>query len=74
MISKTTCPFCDDAKEELQKIGVAFRAYEVNKLGWDTKTLDQWHAVGKSRTFPKNFVGEVSIGGCSELISSIKSG
>ncbi len=76
MISKTYCPFCVQAKQMLNNMGVKFQVLEVDKLGSkytpsDKQSMDKLAGVS---TYPKTFVGTQAIGGCDDLKAAISNG
>lgn len=64
--SKTTCPFCDEAKKELTKRGIV---YEERILGieWTKEQLKEM--VPNALTVPQIFIDGIYVGGYTELMS-----
>ena len=57
MFSKTTCPYCEDAKAEFARIGVTYDLVELNQVadgGEQQRTLKD--ITGQS-TVPNIFIG-----------------
>lgn len=49
-------------------MGLKINKYEVDVEEWEDDILEKFHDLAKMRTYPKNFIGEVSIGGYTELV------
>ena len=71
IVSKSTCPYCDRAKQELDRLKVRYEVVEVDKskdYGSNCKQL--FEKASGIATFPKIFVGKNSIGGYDSLIAA----
>lgn len=71
IFSKTTCPFCIEAKDILKReLGDAYdsvKVIELDQLGANaSSTASALLAITGMRTVPNIFVSGESIGGCSE--------
>ena len=74
MFSKTTCPYCREAKAILSKAGLELSS---GQFEFETVELDQDETGGLlqaalaqktgQRTVPNTFIGGVSVGGCDDL-------
>lgn len=62
--SKTTCPYCDQAKQLLTQRGIEFEERTIGD-GWMREDLLE--AVPGARTVPQIFLGEQLVGGYTEL-------
>jgi len=76
VISKSTCPFCAQAKETLEAEGVSFVAYEIDALpGNETQAIqDAMQEMTGARTVPRIFFSGKCIGGCDDLMDLQRSG
>lgn len=74
IISLTYCPYCDKAKSLLKSLGVNFKSYEVDFLEYPEDLNEEFHSLSGIRTYPKNFIGDISIGGFDNLSAALKSG
>ncbi|KAL0450685.1 UNVERIFIED_CONTAM: Glutaredoxin [Sesamum latifolium] len=69
VFSKTFCPFCVTVKELLTKLGVSFKAIELDKEGDGSEiqsALAEWTG---QRTVPNVFIGGKHIGGCDGIVT-----
>lgn len=62
--SKTTCPYCDQAKQLLTQRGIEFEERTIGD-GWMREDLLE--AVPGARTVPQIFLDEQLVGGYTEL-------
>lgn len=62
--SKTTCPYCDRAKELCNDLGVS---YEERIIGEGWTKADLLKVVPEAKTVPQIFIGDTHIGGFNEL-------
>mmetsp|Transcript_2788 Transcript_2788/g.6539 ORF Transcript_2788/g.6539 Transcript_2788/m.6539 type:complete len:321 (-) Transcript_2788:455-1417(-) len=76
VISKSTCPFCAQAKETLEAEGVSFVAYEIDTLpAEETRAVqDGMQEMTGARTVPRVFFSGKCIGGCDDLLALQRSG
>jgi len=74
IFSKTTCPFCYDAKEVFDKMGQKYTVIELNKHPQGTAVQDVLKDMTGARTVPRVFVGGKCIGGGSDTVSMYNSG
>ncbi|XP_027352931.1 glutaredoxin [Abrus precatorius] len=64
VFSKTYCPFCVEVKELFDKLGVTYKAIEINSEPDGSEiqaALAEWTS---QRTVPNVFIGGNHIGGC----------
>jgi len=61
----TYCPFCARAKELLRAKGVLFE--EIDVTGDDAARAQLTEMSGGQRTVPQVFIGELHVGGYSDL-------
>jgi len=69
--TKNQCAYCANAKQLLKAKGHSFR--EIN-LGENPELLHDVIARSGQRTVPQIFVGEVSVGGFTELLNKTSNG
>jgi glutaredoxin len=62
--SKTDCPFCIKAKEELMNRGIAYEERIIG-AGWTKEQLQE--VVPNARTVPQIFLDGIYIGGYNDL-------
>ena len=71
IFSKTTCPFCVEAKKILEReLGEAYtrvKVIELDQLGEAAQVAPALLAISGMTTVPNIFLEGESIGGCSEL-------
>lgn len=65
------CPYCTRAKRVLEREGVTYQEIDV---GNDTKLRDDLVRRSGQQTVPQIFVGEESIGGCTDLERLVQNG
>lgn len=64
LYTKSSCPFCQQAKALLKRKGVAFRDIEIT--GDPLLTAEMKQRSGR-HTVPQIFIGDVHVGGASDL-------
>ena len=64
LYTKSSCPFCQQAKALLKRKGVSFRDIEIT--GDPLLTAEMEQRSGR-HTVPQIFIGDVHIGGASDL-------
>lgn len=70
--SKDYCPYCKMAKALLNQKGVAFTEYEVSD---DPKLFAEMiEKSGGGRTVPQIFIGDVHVGGGTDLVALNRAG
>eukprot|EP00929_Paragymnodinium_shiwhaense_P007251 TRINITY_DN111187_c0_g1_i1.p1 TRINITY_DN111187_c0_g1~~TRINITY_DN111187_c0_g1_i1.p1 ORF type:complete len:218 (+),score=28.36 TRINITY_DN111187_c0_g1_i1:76-654(+) len=78
IFSLSRCPFCADAKQALEEMGVSYAALELDEMGEEGAHIKA--ALGRltQRTsLPNIFIGGMGIGGCNDgpgLLTLKKSG
>ncbi|KAJ2829168.1 Glutaredoxin [Coemansia sp. 'formosensis'] len=74
VFSKSYCPYCTRAKNELTKKKIAFKAIELdnNKDGGDIQAYLQ--QLTTQRTVPNIFANGHHIGGCDDTLDKLASG
>ena len=72
IFSKSTCPYCDQAKSLLDCLGVKYGSVEVNQATkeFPDDFVQYVNTHAACRTYPKVYIGEKCIGGASELKKS----
>ncbi|KAF9437912.1 hypothetical protein BGZ76_010542 [Entomortierella beljakovae] len=74
VFSKTTCPYCKEAKAILAKHGVKAYIVELNQIEDGPAIQAYLLELTKQRTVPNIFIGQVHKGGCDNLVALEKSG
>ena len=74
MFSKTSCPFCHEAKDVFKRAGVEFKVVELNNESNGGGIQSTLQAITGQRTVPNIFIGGTHVGGCSELKSKVSNG
>lgn len=64
LYTKSSCPFCQQAKALLKRKGISFREIEIT--GDPVLTAEMEQRSGR-HTVPQIFIGDVHIGGASDL-------
>lgn len=72
--SKSSCPFCVDAKHILDRMRVSYLAVELNRIPEGGAVQKALSELTRQRTVPNIFIGGEHVGGCSELEAGIRSG
>lgn len=70
--SKDYCPYCKRAKALLTEKGVSFT--ELDIAGKDALTREMIEKSGGRRTVPQIFIGEIHVGGASDLFELEEAG
>lgn len=68
MLSLKTCPYCELAKEFLEEREVPFEYIVADKLGITQEQKNQLQQITGAKTFPRIFIGKISIGGFNDMI------
>jgi glutaredoxin 3 len=63
--TKPYCPYCDGARELLEKKGVDFS--EIDISGKPELRAEMIHRSGGQMTVPQIFAGERHLGGCDDI-------
>ncbi|KAJ0971513.1 hypothetical protein J5N97_019472 [Dioscorea zingiberensis] len=74
VFSKSYCPFCDQVKELLTKLGTTYKTVELNVESDGSElqaALLEWTG---QRTVPNVFIGGKHIGGCDNTMEMHKGG
>ena len=74
MFSKTTCPYCKDAKSQFRQLGVEFKTIELDQMQSGRAMQQALLKISKQSTVPNIFINRNHVGGCSDLIKKIHSG
>ncbi|XP_076451637.1 uncharacterized protein LOC143287495 [Babylonia areolata] len=74
MFSKTTCTYCNVAKNIFGELGVPVKVYELDRMNEGTALQNVLGEITEARTVPRVFINGQCIGGCSELKSLHQSG
>ncbi len=70
--SKDYCPYCKMAKALLNQKGVAFTEYEVSEDA--ARMAEMIERSGGGRTVPQIFIGDVHVGGGTDLVELNRAG
>ena len=70
--TKTFCPYCWRAKLLLESKGIEYREIAVD-FGGEVRQVMIQRASGRT-TVPQNFIGEVHVGGCDDLMALERDG
>jgi glutaredoxin 3 len=70
--SKSYCPYCKGAKALLPQKGVRFTEYEISED--PSKTAEMIERSGGRRTVPQIFIGDVHVGGGTDLAELNRTG
>lgn len=70
IVGRTMCPFCDKTRSLLKSMGVKNKYYQADAEEWSEELVEDFHTLSKMRTYPKNFVGEICVGGYTELVNA----
>ncbi len=62
--STAICPYCIQAKQLLEREGVA---YEEIRVDLDVQQRVEMERISGRRTVPQIFIGERHVGGCDDL-------
>ena len=63
--TKAWCPYCQDAKALLQRKGVDFTEFEIDRE--PKRRAEMLERSGGRRTVPQVFIGATHVGGCDDL-------
>jgi glutaredoxin 3 len=63
IISKSYCPFCQKSKALFHSLSVPYTAYEFDLEPYPAQLISELEQLSGLKSYSKNFVGEVSIGG-----------
>ena len=74
VFSKTTCPYCDMAKDMLKSADIKYDLHELDKLPEGADMQNTLQEITGQRTVPNIFIGGTHVGGCSDLQAKIKNG
>jgi glutaredoxin 3 len=74
IFSKTSCPYCFDAKEVFDKIGQKYTVVELNNHPQGPQVQDALKEMTGARTVPRVFVNGQCIGGGSDTVNMYKTG
>jgi len=74
IFSKTTCPYCWDAKKAFDGLGQKYATIELNQHPQGDQIQDLLREMTGARTVPRVFVDGKCIGGGSDTVQLLKSG
>jgi len=76
VFSKSTCPFCAQAKTALEENGVKFFVCELDQMApTDTDAMQETlMQMTGARTVPRVFISGKSVGGCDDVLGLVDSG
>ena len=63
--TKAWCPYCQDAKALLERKGVDFTEFEIDRE--PKRRAEMLERSGGRRTVPQVFIGATHVGGCDDL-------
>ena len=67
MYTTAVCPYCVRAKNILKSKGVEH--IEEVRIDTDPSQLAHMMSITGRRTVPQNFIGDVHVGGCDDLVA-----
>ncbi|KAI9486173.1 MAG: putative GRX1-glutaredoxin [Benjaminiella poitrasii] len=68
VFSKTYCPYCDDAKELLNRLKVKYEHLELDDMGAMGRLIQEDLLVKTGQwTVPNIFINQQPMGGCDDL-------
>ena len=70
--TKSTCPYCDAAKDLLRRKGASFS--EIGVDGDRAGQMAMAQRAGGRSTVPQIFIGETHVGGCDDLYALDEAG
>lgn len=70
IFSKTTCPFCDKAKDLLKSLSVKFESIELDRLDKGTKYQAVLKELTGQSTVPNIFINGRHLGTCDNLLKA----
>ena len=74
MFSKSYCPFCDKAKDLLNRGKVEYKTVELDQVPDGAKLQDALEGLSGQRTVPNIYIGGQHVGGCDDLMGKHSSG
>lgn len=74
VFSKTSCPYCTEAKNILNKANVSYTLRELDTEDDGSQTQAALKSLTGQTTVPNIFIAGNHIGGCSDLKAKIKTG
>ncbi|OMH85598.1 Glutaredoxin [Zancudomyces culisetae] len=72
--SKTYCPYCTKAKNELKKHNISAKIIELDIIDEGADIQQALLELTKQRTVPNIFINKTHVGGCDDLLRKIASG
>lgn len=72
--SKSYCPYCDEAKQILQRGGVEAVVHELDQIANGSDIQNALKTLTGQNTVPNIFIGGNHVGGCSDLKAKLKNG
>lgn len=69
MVSKPECPFCENAKDFLNKRNIKFKEFDYKQY---TTLSDEITKIYKHKTYPKIFIDQEFVGGFSDLVKKFE--
>ena len=74
VFSKSYCPYCNNSKRVLDELNAKYTAVELNQVDDGDDIQNALHKLTGQRTVPNIFIGQVHIGGNSDLEAVVKNG
>jgi len=74
VFSKSYCPYCNNSKRILDELNAKYTAVELNQVDDGDDIQSALLKITGQRTVPNIFIGQVHIGGNSDLEAVVKNG
>ena len=74
VFSKSYCPYCNNSKRILDELNAKYTAVELNQVDDGDDIQKALLKITGQRTVPNIFIGQVHIGGNSDLEAVVKNG
>jgi len=74
VFSKSWCPYCNQVKSALSKLGVEYRALELDDFVEEREIQDTLYEMTGRSTVPSVWIGGHHIGGCDDTLALMQSG
>lgn len=74
VFSKSYCPYCSNTKRILDGLDATYKSYELNQESDGDAIQNALQKMTGQRTVPNVFIGQVHIGGNSDLEAVVKNG
>ena len=74
MFSKSSCPYCYDAKAVFSKMGVQPKVIELNQVEDGSAMQGALAEISNQTTVPNIFINKKHVGGCDDLKYKTRAG